>query len=89
MISFTDADGLVKPDMKVSSCGVKTGEVRDAIAVPVGALQHDSTGKPYVNVLQGQNWVKTVAEPGMSDGAYVQIKSGLNGDESVQVMPTQ
>jgi Cu(I)/Ag(I) efflux system membrane fusion protein len=86
VIRFTNKDGLVKPGM-AATASVKLGEVKNVIAVPTDAVDRDSTGKPVVKVLRGNDWSPTVVEVGMSGGGYTEIKSGLNEGDTVQVTP--
>ena len=86
-VDFKNDEGLVKPGMKVQQVALKTGEVRNATAVPIEALDRDKTGKPIVNALRGGQWQPVVVEAGITDGEYVQIKSGLKPGETIQVTP--
>lgn len=83
-ISFTNDQGLVKPGATPTVIGVKTGEARNAISVPVSAVGRDDTGKPIVNKLDGDTWKHVVVETGLTDGSYIEIKSGLQVDDTVQ-----
>lgn len=84
-IDFKNDAGVVKPGMKVKSVGVKMGQVNDALSVPLLAVFHDSTGKPCVHLMKDGQWINQVVETGLSDGFAVQIKSGLNEGDTVQV----
>lgn len=86
-ISFRNDDGLVKPDSGAILVGVRKGSVKQVITVPVDALSKDSTGKTIVKVLQGQDWKATVVDTGMSDGNFIEIKSGISEGDTVQVIP--
>ncbi len=87
IVDFKNDEGLVKPGMKVQQVALKTGEVRNATAIPVEALDRDKTGKPIVKALRGGQWQTVVVESGITDGEYVQIKSGLQPGETIQVTP--
>lgn len=86
-IDFTNDEGVVKPNMTVRSVGIVLGRAEDVLAVPVGAVDRDEAGKTFLMVKNGAEWVRTPVELGLSDGDYVQVKSGLKKDEVVQVIP--
>jgi HlyD family secretion protein len=85
IIEFANKDAVVRPDMKLRFAGVKTGEVKDVLSVPVGALKKDPSGKPIVMVLEGEKWIPRVVEVGLTGVDSVEIKSGLKEGETVQV----
>jgi len=87
LVSFKNTEGLVKP-RAAAEVAVKTGEVKDTLAVPVRAVTKDDTGRPIVKVLEDGKWRAVVVQTGMSDGRYVQVKSGLKDGETVQVQQT-
>ena len=87
VVDFKNDEGLVKPGMKVQQVALKTGEVRNATAVPVEAVDQDKSGKPIVKAMRGGQWQTVVVDAGISDGEYVQIKSGLQPGETIQVTP--
>jgi RND family efflux transporter MFP subunit len=86
LIDFKNEHGLVKPDTKANVL-VQIGEARDAVAVPSDAVDKDASGRPVVTVLRGGTWQQVVVEPGLSDGRYTEIKSGLKEGETVRVTP--
>jgi multidrug resistance efflux pump len=86
LIDFKNAGDQVKPDMK-PVIALKTGEARDALAVPNDAVTVDSTGRPIVKVLRGGAWQPVVVQAGVSDGRYTQITNGVHAGETVQVTP--
>lgn len=88
VIRFTDPDDVTRPDVAVKSIGVQTGSVKDALVVPVGAITQQN-GHSYVKVQRGNSWVSTPVETGLSDGVVVEIKSGLNEGDVVQVVGQQ
>ncbi len=85
IIDFKNDLGLVKPGVAVKAVGVKIGEVHQVLAVPAASVTMDGTGKPMVKVLKGDKWIAVVVETGMSDGNYMEIKSGVNLGDTVQV----
>ena len=88
-IDFNNTDGLVQPNSTVRSVGVVVGHRRGVIAVPVDAVGKDTSGKPFVKVMQDGAWKPVVVELGMSDGNFVEIRSGVHEDDNVQVVPGQ
>ena len=88
-IDFNNEDGTVKPKMTIHSVGVVSGKRSGVVAVPIDAVGKDSSGKPVVKVLDHGNWKPVTVEPGLSDGYYVEIKSGVESGDSVQVVPGQ
>lgn len=61
-------------------------EVADALAVPLGAVVAGADGKPAVQVVEGGGRVRLVPiVTGLVDGAYVEVRSGLLGGESIIV----
>lgn len=58
----------------------------DTLAVPVASLVSDGDGGPAVRVARAKGSVETVSvELGLSEGAWVEVVSGLRGDERVVV----
>ena len=86
-IDFTNDEGVVKPNMTIRSVGIVLGRAEDVVGVPVGAVDRDEAGKAFVMVKTGAEWVRTPVELGLSDGDYVEVKSGVKKDEVVQVVP--
>ena len=87
IVEFRNDEGLVKPGTKVQQVALKTGEVQNATAVPVEALDRDKSGRPTVKALRNGSWQPVVVEAGITDGTYVEIKSGLRPGETIQVTP--
>lgn len=79
---------MVQPTMSVKRVGVKTGEVKNALVVPVGAVINEGQ-QAYVNVQSGSGWTKTPVTTGISDGALIEIKSGLTEGAVVRVDKTK
>ncbi len=86
LLHIENRKGLVKPGMK-GTASVKLGEVKDALAVPEDAVQEDSEGRPFINVMRNGNWERVSPELGLSDGQFVEVKSGLKEGDTVQVKP--
>lgn len=85
VISFDNRKGQILPGMNIKRLGVQTGKVEDALVVPLGAITRGEKGELYAHVRNGDQWVQKKIETGLSDGAMVQIKSGLNEGETVRV----
>lgn len=88
-IDFDNSERLVKPEASVRTVGVELGRRKNVVAVPVDAVSKDSTGKPFVRVLENNNWKSTVVELGMTDGNFVEVKNGVDEGQTVQVIPGQ
>lgn len=84
VIEFDNEKGLVLPASQIKRLGVRTGRVEDALVVPVGAVE-TKDGKAYVQVQKGSEWVQTLVETGLTDGALIEIKSGVNEGDVVKV----
>ncbi|MEQ1934577.1 MAG: HlyD family efflux transporter periplasmic adaptor subunit, partial [Fimbriimonadaceae bacterium] len=84
VIQFTDLSQMIQPSVLVKRIGVKAGTVKNAFVVPVGAL-FTKDGKRMVSVKNGEAWVETEVQTGISDGALTEIKSGLSEGAVVRV----
>ncbi|MEO8541925.1 MAG: peptidoglycan-binding protein [bacterium] len=59
-------------------------EVPNALVVPLAAVVMDGAGKPSVQVQDADGSIRLVAvTTGLSEGAFIEVKAGLNGDETV------
>lgn len=77
-------DGSLRIGMS-ASCTILLAEKQGVLAVPVNAVHIDGDTR-YVNVVKEDGSVsKTEVETGISDATYVEIVSGLTGDEKVRV----
>jgi multidrug efflux pump subunit AcrA (membrane-fusion protein) len=84
VIEFVNPGSSVTQSTSVKRIGVKTGEVKGALVVPASAVtQRD--GKSYVSVQKGNDWVQVPVETGLSDGALVEIKSGVSESDIVKL----
>lgn len=77
-------DGDIKIGMSVS-CTINIEELEDVVAVPVGAVQINGDRR-YVIVVKGNETEEVDVTTGLADDQYVQIKSGLDGGETVRVI---
>ncbi len=85
-IDFKNEDGIVQPGTVLRWVGVKAGDAKGVIAVPIEAVQKDATGKPIVKVLEGSDWKDHVVETGVSDGDWIEIKSGIKEGDTIQTI---
>lgn len=88
-IDFNNEDKDVQPNMTIHSVGVVAGKRTNVVAVPIDAVEKDTSGKPVVKVMQGNDWKPVNVELGLSDGYFVEVKSGVEAGDSVQVIPGQ
>lgn len=85
VIDFNNEKGWVLPGTMIKRLGVKTGMVKDVLVVPAGAVT-SKDGKSTVLVQKGAEWIATEVTIGLTDGAVVEIKSGLNEGDVVKVI---
>lgn len=79
-----DNDGDIKIGMSASAT-VTLEKVENVIAVPIEAVQTKNNEK-YVIVKKADGATENVTiETGISNDAYVEIKSGLTGNETIQM----
>lgn len=79
-------DGSIKIGMSVS-CTINIDELTDVLAVPIDAVQINGDRR-YVIVVQNGETTEVEVETGLSNDEYVQITSGLDGGETIQVVTT-
>lgn len=84
VIRFLNPRSMAQTGASVMRIGVKTGTVSDALVVAVGAVA-TKDGKATVSVKDGERWIETPVVVGISDGARVEIKSGLKEGDVVRV----
>lgn len=78
-------DGNIKLGMSLS-CTIILEEAKEVICVPIETVSEDN-GEEYVNKInEDGSVVKTVVETGIADDSYVQILSGLNENDKVQIV---
>lgn len=80
-------NGNVKVGMS-ATCEIIIERVEDAIAVPVEAIQESDNGKYVIVVDSLGNTSNVAVETGISNDAYIEIKSGLTGNEKIQMEKT-
>lgn len=77
-------DGNIKLGMSVS-CTINIKELADVLAVPIDSVQINGDRK-YVIVVENNETKEIDIETGLSNDEYVQVTSGLNGGETIQVV---
>lgn len=87
-ITFSN-DGDIKIGMS-ASCEIILEEAQDVVTVPVEAVQTSSSDSTkYVVVVKDDGTTENVTvSTGISNNAYIEIKSGLTGTETVQITET-
>ena len=70
-----------------ATCTVIIEKAENVVALPVEAIQKDEENKTYVDVVQSDSTTMPVyIKTGISDDYYVEITSGLNVGERVQIV---
>ena len=78
-------DGNVKLGMSVS-CTIILSEEKGATSVPIDAISENANREEYVTkVNEDGTTEEVIVETGVADESYVQIKSGLNIGDKVQI----
>lgn len=79
-------DDTIKLGMS-ASCTVVLKEESQVISIPIEAVKENSEGKEYVTKINSDGTTEEViVETGIADDSYVQIISGLEIDEKVQIL---
>lgn len=69
------------------SCTVILEEEKGVISVPIDAVYENDNGEEYVNKIKEDGTAEeTIIETGIADDSYVQVISGLNLNEKVQII---
>lgn len=84
-VSLTN-DGSIKLGMSVS-CTINIEELTDVLAVPINSVQINGSRKYVLEVENGETKEVDI-ETGLSNDEYVEVKSGLTGGETIQVVTT-
>lgn len=79
-------DGNIKIGMSVS-CVINIDELTDVIAVPIDGVQINGDRRYVIAVENGETKEVDITT-GISNDEYVQVLSGLNGGETIQVATT-
>lgn len=80
-------DGDLKIGMS-ASCTIILDEVADVVTVPIDAVQIDDTKRYVIKVNEDGSTENVEVETGISNDDYVEIKSGLQEGDKVQVITT-
>lgn len=64
---------------------VVIARAEDVVTVPLASVVSGQTGGPAVRVLEGEGTTLIDVELGLTSGAWVEVRSGLDGDETVVV----
>ena len=79
-------DGYAKLGMSLS-CTIILEEEKEAICVPIEAVYENDNGEEYVNKIKDDGTVEeTMIETGIADDSYVQVVSGLELNDKVQII---
>lgn len=82
-----DNNGNLKIGMS-ATCEIIIERAENVVAVPLEAIQTSDEGK-YVIVVDGNNTSEVSVETGISNDAYIEIKSGITEGMSVQMTETE
>lgn len=78
-------DGNIKLGMSLS-CTITLKEEKEVLSVPIDAIYQNNEGKDYVvKVNEDDTTEETIVELGIANDNYVQVKSGLNLNDKVQI----
>ena len=78
-------DGYVKLGMSIS-CTITLKEEKEVLSVPIDSVYQNNEGKDYVvKVNEDGTTTDTIVELGIANDNYVQVKSGLNLNDKVQI----
>jgi hypothetical protein len=87
-----EAPGLVGADGSAVSITVVTQEATDALTVPIAAVKQSGIGRDVVRVIDladGGQVSEVRVTTGLTEGSYIQIKSGLHLGQTVVVAVNQ
>lgn len=85
LIEFEN-DGSIKLGMSLS-CTVILKEEKEVISIPIEAVCENDNGEEFVNKIKDDGTVEeTIIETGIADDSYVQIISGLELNDKVQII---
>lgn len=85
-LRFASADARIKSGM-TANIDVRTEERKDALAVPVRAVQNNTNGEKYVRIVDvvGNVTERTVVTGIRAEGGLIEILSGLSEGERVSL----
>jgi len=73
---------ILRPEM-TATISIETGERREAVVVPAGAVRYDAQGSAYVTVMDKGKPQKRTVVCGSASGGDIPIKEGLSEGEEV------
>ena len=85
LVRLRNPKGELRPGMQIRGA-IPTGTAKNVLAVPVDALDVDNAAKPLVTVRRGNKWQQVSVETGLSNGAYTEVRSGLQEGDVVQLV---
>lgn len=86
IVEITNPDDKLEENMQ-ANCTVIIEKAENVVGLPIEAVQKDDDGKAYANVVQDDGSTKQVyIDTGISDDYYVEITSGLNVGDRVQIV---
>lgn len=84
-VAYVDVGEGVYPGMQVTVT-VPQEEAKDVVILKMDALSFDETNRAYVYTMEESgDMARTYVETGVSNGNYVEIKSGLQANDTVYV----
>jgi multidrug efflux pump subunit AcrA (membrane-fusion protein) len=83
-VSIDSCHSHIKPGI-TAECEILINQVKDTIVVPTMAIFERDSAK-WVYVSQGEKFVRTRIETGLSSSSSTIITKGLKGDESISLM---
>lgn len=86
IVEITNPDDKLEENMQ-ANCTVIIEKAENVVGLPIEAVQKDDAGRAYANVVQDDGSTKQVyINTGISDDYYVEITSGLNVGDRVQIV---
>ena len=86
IVEITNPDDKLEKNMQ-ANCTVIIEKAENVVGLPIEAVQKDDAGRAYANVVQDDGSTKQVyINTGISDDYYVEITSGLNVGDRVQIV---
>lgn len=85
-VEITNPDENLVSSMP-ATCVIIIEKAENVVALPIEAIQKDEVQKEYVNlVIDDETTEKRYVKTGLSDDYYVEISSGLNVGDRVQIV---
>ncbi len=82
-VDLPNEDGLIRPGY-YGQTRIELGGRPHAVALPSSAVRHDATGgETYVYVVAGGSAHRVPVVTGLTEGEWIEIRSGLEGGEQV------